>query len=183
MTDKAIYEFDPTAVTLKKQDAAGEIEKATAMAAFSSNIYSLDAESGKIYKRVKVSGGYGKRSEYIADGSDVKGATSIAIDSNMYALGSDGKVAKYLSGKKQDFTIEEMPFDLQKSGVVFTTEDVEGLYLTDGGRNVVIKVDAKGKYVASYTSDNFANLNGIFVDDASKTGYVSASGKIYKLSF
>jgi hypothetical protein len=167
---------------MTQQTVAGEFEKSTALASFSTNLYSLDSDTGKIYKRMKSGAGYGARTEYITDGSTAPGAISLAIDSNAYAMKTDGQIDKYLGGKKQTFAVSDLPFKIAKATEIFSNEDTKGLYELEGDASRVIRFDTNGLFMNQYVSDNYKNATGTYVDDASKLLYVVSGGKIYKAS-
>jgi hypothetical protein len=182
ITDQGnIYEFDTVDNKVTEQDTSGDIEKPVAMTSFSTNIYTLDSVNGKVYKRLKTSTGYGRRTEYITDSSDVKDSASIATDSSIYALLNNGSLVKYLAGKKQDFGLNNMPFSLTKPGTVFALEDLKNIYITDPQGKRIVVFDDTGRFVNQLVSDKFNNIAGVYVID--KTGYVNAEGKLYKISF
>jgi hypothetical protein len=176
-TENELYEFDTKEDKLSKQDLQGDLEKIVGMTSFSTNIYSVDG-TGKIYKRLKTSTGYAKRSLYITDNTDVSGSGSIATDSAMYALAGNGAIAKYLSGKTQSFSVE-YPFKLQQAASLFTTEDLGKLFFTDSSASRVIALSTDGKFEKQYVSDSFSNLKGVTA--SGNTIYVMSGGKIYKL--
>lgn len=181
VTDQGnIYEFDTVESTLSKQTVSGDVEKPVSMAAYSTNIYTLTSD-GKIYKRVKVTGGYGKRSEYITDSNYQSSARSISIDSNIYVLNSAGAVNKYLVGKKEDFSITDSPITMDKANTIYTSETTTGLFITNNDR--VVRTDDKGKFISQYASDNFSQLGGIYIDDTAKKAYISTNGTIWSFSY
>jgi len=181
MTDAGkIYEFDTKDVKLNQQTVAGEFEKSASLASFSTNIYSLDSATGKIYKRMKNSSGYSARTEYITDGSTADGAVSIAIDSSLYAMKANGEVIKYLGGKKQEYNTTGIPITVSKANIVFADEDTKGLYELEGANSRILRFDEKGLFLSQYVSDNYKNATGQLVDDTNRTIYVVSGGKIYK---
>jgi hypothetical protein len=171
-----LYEFDTKESTIKKQDLSGDVEKITALTSYSTNLYSLTS-SGVIYKRLKTSTGYGKRIEYITDGTMAAGV-SIATDSSMYSLKENGNIVKYLAGKTQNFTVE-YPFTIEKGNYLYTTQDITNIYFADTANNRVISLSDKGKFGKQYVSDKFTNINGVTA--SSKNLFLSANGKIYKI--
>ena len=180
MTDAGkLYEFDTKDVKLNQQTVAGDFEKSIYLASFSTNIYSLDA-NGKIYKRLKNSSGYSARTEYIVDGSTASGAVSIAIDSNLYAMKTNGEVIQYLGGKKQDYNTTGLPIAISSANNMFTDENTVGLYEIDGNASRVIRYDAKGVFMNQYIEGSYKNASGLYVDDANKILYTVSGGKIYK---
>jgi len=177
-----IYEFDTKDVKLNQQTVAGDFERSTALASFSTNIYSLDSATGKVYKRLKNSSGYGARTEYIVDGSAANDAVSLAIDSNLYAMKANGEVIKYLGGKRQDYNTSGLPITISAATSVFTNEDTTGLYELEGNASRVVRYDAKGVFVNQYVSDNYKGASGMYIDDANKVLYIVSGGKLYKTS-
>ncbi len=179
-TDKgALYEFDVKDVTLTKQAIAGDMEVPTAMASFSTNIYTVDA-AGQIYKRTKTSTGYSARTAYITDGSTAKDTIALAIDSNVYATKKNGDTVKYLGGKKQSYSINDLPLTLSGISSNFANEDTTGIYLTNSGS--IVRADTNGKYIGQYNGATLKNISGVSVDDANKTVYVFADGALYKFN-
>ncbi len=178
-TDKGIvYEFDTKDVTLTKQAIAGEMEKTVAMASFSTNIYTV-SDDGQIYKRTKTTTGYSARSSYITDGSKVSGTVSLAIDSNVYIMKANGEVTKYLGGKKQDFSLNDLPISITNASDIFTDENTKGAYITEGNEKRIIKMSPDGKYAGQYLSDSLAGASASYVDDIAKTVYTFTNGILY----
>lgn len=180
ITDKGkIYEFDTKDVKLNQQTVAGDFESSIALASFSTNIYSLDS-TGKIYKRLKNSSGYGARTEYITDGTLASGAVSVAIDSNVYALKANGEIDKYLGGKKQTYNTAGLSITISGASNVFASEETVGLYELEGSASRVVRFNSTGNFVGQLVSDNFKDASGLYIDDANKVLYVTSGGKIYK---
>ena len=176
----SLYEFDTKELKIVKQDTVGEIEKPASMTSYVTNIYTLDATNGKIYKRLKTSTGYAKRTDYITDSTSVAGGVGITTDSSIYVLGQDGSIVKYLAGKKQDFSVSNLPFSLTKPTTIFTSEELTKLYVTDSSANRIVVFDNTGKFINQQVSDKFKNINGIFV--SANLGYVAADGVLYKIT-
>lgn len=176
----AIYLFNVNSTNLTKESTSGNMETPVAMTSFYTNIYTLDGTTGVVYKRLKTSSGYGARTSYITDGSTINGATGLASDSSIYCLDSSGNVTKYLAGKKQAFSLTNLPFSIDHASSIFTDESVQYLYLTDSSKNRILVFDKNGVYQDQQVSSEFSNLTGIWVDGS--TGYVSANGNIYKIN-
>jgi len=175
-----IYEFDTVDLAINKQNVSGDVEVPSGLASFSTNIYTIDKDTGAIYRRQKVTGGYGARTDYIKDGSNVKGAISLAIDSNIYASFANGSIIKYLGGTKQTYATSGAPFTISKATSIFTDETTTGIYMTDGSSSRIIYYDGTGKFVKQLVSESFKGAVGNSVSDTTKTIYVLAGGKVYK---
>jgi len=179
-TDKGnIYEFDVKDVTLTKQATSGTMEVPVAMASFSTNIYTVDS-SGQIYKRSKLTSGYSTRANYITDGSTAKDTVALAIDSNVYATKANGETVQYLGGKRQTYSLNDLPLSLSGVNNTFTNEDTKGIYLTNG--SFIVRADVNGKYIGEYSNDSLNGVSGVSVDDANKVVYAVANGSLYKFN-
>lgn len=179
----SIYEFDTVDLKISKQTTSEDVEKANDVASFSTNIYSLDSTNGKIYKRQRSGSGYGTRTEYITDGTSVANATSIAIDSNIYTLDSNGTIKMFLVGKKQEFSITGLLSEINNANYLFTDEDLDYIFFADTSNGRIIRLDKNGKFVDQFASNNFTNINGLTVDGTNKVIYAASEGKIYKISY
>jgi hypothetical protein len=183
-TDKGnIYEVDTKDIKLTEQDTSGEIENPTELTAFSTNLYSLEGGTGKIYKRLKSGAGYTSRTEYITDNSNINGSKSLAIDSSVYVLDSNGKIIKFLSGKKQDFNLKESPVSLNDAEKVFANEDVKDIYLLSKSNGRIYRISTDGKYLGQYVSDQIKSASGVFIEDETTTTYFAQNGVIYKFKY
>lgn len=179
-TDRGnIYEFDVKDVTLTKQATSGTMEVPVVMASFSTNIYTVDS-SGQIYKRSKLTSGYSSRASYITDGSTAKDTVALAIDSSVYATKANGDTTKYLGGKKQTYSLSDLPLTLSGINNTFANEDTKGIYFTNG--SFIVRADANGKYIGEYSSDTLSGVSGVFVDDTNKLVYAVANGVLYKFN-
>ena len=82
------------------------------LSTYEGNFYILDKKLG-ILKYVSESGGYGKSNYFAKDISpDVSNAVSIAIDSSIYVLQSNGSLTKFTRGEPDTFSLKglDKPF-------------------------------------------------------------------------
>ncbi len=179
----AIYEFDTSDNTFSKQAVAGEIEKPNSVSSFSSNIYSLDTANGEIYKRLRTSAGYAKRTEYITDGTNIANAVSMAIDSSVFVLNNDGTITQFLSGEKQAFSVTGLPSTISGVNYLYTDEETDFIFFADTAKGRVIQINKSGEFISQYASNNFTTINGIIVNGTDKIIYVASEGKIYKINY
>lgn len=180
---KLVYEVDLVSKKVTKQSTSGEWEDAVAADQYNNNIYLLSPAENQIYKHVKTSSGYGKKTSYVsrpADG-EVSSAVDLAIDSDIYTVTADGQVNKYTAGTKKEYAINGLPESLLDVSRIFTSPDTKGLYVIAGDK--IIKVDASGNFVGQYVSDSVKDIKNIFVDDKTSTIYALSNGKVYTIKF
>lgn len=181
---KNIYEIDLVAKKASKQTVSGGLEEAVAMSSYGSSIYLLSPSDNQIYKHVSNATGYGAKSKYLTspESSEVTNGISIAIDSDVYAISSDGFIKKFTSGKRQNYNLNGMPENITDPSQIFADADVAGQYIIAKG-NRIIKIDNNQTFVAQYASDVVTDIKGIFVNDSNQTIYALSKGKVYTIKF
>ena len=178
---KLVYEIDLVSKKVTKQTTSGEWEDAVAAAQYNNNLYLLSPSLGQVYKHVKSSSGYGKKTNYVSKPAEgeLAGAIDIAIDSDVYTISADGKMNKYTAGVKKDYTINGLPESLSGVAHIFTDTDVKGQYIVAGDK--IVRVDASQNFTNQYASDAVKDIKGIFVIDKSGLIYVLSGGKVYTI--
>ena len=68
-------------------------------------LYLTDAASNQIYRYPRAAGGFGSETNWLKDGTDVKSATDMAMDENIYLL-ENNQVIKLFKGAKVDLNLE-----------------------------------------------------------------------------
>ena len=184
LTDQpALYEFDTAKKEYTKLSVSGGMETGTDLASFGSNIYVLNTQDGQIYKHIKITGGYGQKSNYIktATDSNIKDGVSITIDGSLYVLSKDGRVTKYDSGNQASYEIKGLPQKLTGSNKIFADSDVKGLFILNKDEKSVVLVNEKSEFVKQIKSNDFSDLKGIHVG-TDNVIYVLSGAKIYKVN-
>ncbi len=155
-------------------------KNAKALGTFSGNFYVLDQKEG-LLKFVPAGDGYATSTYFKEDNPDLSNAISMAIDSSIYILFSNGELSKYTKGVKDSFTISGVtkPFSSPKN--IYTSPEIENLYVLDSTNSRIVKLDKAGTFVAEYTSDTLKNTKAITISDDEKTAYLLSGNKIYKL--
>lgn len=148
---------------------------------FTGNFYILDPKSG-LLKFVPTSSAYEESTYFKGDAPDLKDAVSMAIDGSIFILFSDGTVQKYTRGVKDSFSITDMPKNVTKPGFLYTSAEVDNLYIVDTGSNSLLKFDKSGKFQSQYQADVFKNTKAFMIADDESSAFVLSGGKIYELS-
>jgi hypothetical protein len=134
--------------------------KVIAANGFGSNLYLLDAVSGgQIWKYLGLDEGLSSQREYLKGKDlDLSEAVDMAIDGSVWVLFSDGSIAKYTQGVKDAFAIVGLDQPLAESGKIFTSPDVEHVYLLDRANTRVVVLDKSGEYQAQYIWPGIAGV-------------------------
>lgn len=180
----SLFEISLVTGRTSKQNVTGTLEPAIGIASFGSNIYLLSPEKNQIFKYTKNSGGYGSKSNYLVspETNEVSTAIAFSIDSSVYTLSSDGFIKKFTSGRRQTYTPNDLPQNIQNPLGVFANPDVSGIYVYTKN-NSIFKIDENQKFVAQYQSDKIKDLKSILVNDDSQTIFTLSEGKIFQTKF
>jgi hypothetical protein len=172
----SVFELNVSTKRVQKQTVSGTLEAADSIAVYNSNLYVLSVENNQIYKHIKTSFGYGRKTAYLKEEANLAGAVSISIDSSVYVSFGDGKFDKYTSGKKDTFTTTGLPSSLAVKGA-FAVAGLEDKYLFTN--DYLIKVGNTGGYIESYKADQVTSINSVL--SLNDTIYVLSNGIIYKV--
>jgi hypothetical protein len=161
----------------------GNWPKSVDFASFTNYIYLLDPSAGRVWKVPKTVGGFGKAQDYIGNENDqiIKGATSIAIDGNVYILQKDGTIWKFNQGVRDPFKLSGLPSPIPANSKLFTGENVSHLYALDPGHGRIVMLGTDGTYVRSYVSSQFQGASGIYVSDGDKDLFVLSGNKVFQI--
>ena len=148
---------------------------------FSSNLYLLDGtEDGQIYKYLGVKSGLSAQRNYLTGESyDMSEAVSMAIDGSVWVLFADGTIVKYVRGVKDPFTIAGLDEDFAKPVKIFTSPEVENLYVLDQQKTRVVVIDKSGEYQAQYRWPGIAGVKDLVVSEDLGKIYLLTGEKVF----
>lgn len=180
--DKGVLRVDNTnkkvTVVAKTDKDFGKISDITG---FGSNIYLLDSTKNQIWKYVPTSAGYSDKQEYLSKGTkaDFAGVLRMQIESSVYILKSGGEIVRFTKGGTDNFSLGGLDKGIKDPKSIFTSSDVDNLYILDSGNARVVVVTKTGSYKAQYKGDKFAAASDLVVDEKAKKIYLLDGGKIY----
>ncbi len=146
------------------------------------NVYVLDKKQNQILKFVATSDGYSK-ADYFPESvtPDFSKAVSMAIDSSIYVLSSDGNVAKFTKGNSNNFSLSGLDKPLSNPSRIFTNADTDNIYILDNGNSRIVVFDKNGVYKNQYQSAVIKNAKGFDVKESNKVIYILSGGKEYQI--
>lgn len=142
------------------------------------NIYVLDKKSNEILKFV---GGTSK-TNYLAESADFSNASSIAIDSSIYVLSSNGTIKKFTRGKSEGFSISSLDKPLSKPARIATDVNLDNIYILDNGNGRIVVIDKKGGYQAQYQAEILKDAKDFEVLESLKKIYILSRNKIWEIN-
>jgi len=154
------------------------------IAAYGKYIYLLSPSANQIYKYGRLRSKYSGATEYNLD-ADLKGAISIAIDGNIYVLKEGGEILKLFKGNVQSFEIEDLAVDISEATQIFTSPELDGLYILDSVNNRVIivekEVGAGGRYQGQMFFEDIDEIQGIYIEKNEDRMYMLTKKRIYEV--
>lgn len=158
-----------------KKDEVATVGGARDVGVFLGNVYLLLAS--QISKFVPVEGGYSKSTDYLEKGEDFSANSRFAIDGSVWV--TRGKeVFKYTRGKKEDFSIGGLTSTNSDFYNIYTSSDIDNLYILDHANSAVLVVGKDGTYKKAYQSGEFVKLTSIMIDETAGKMYITSGGKI-----
>ncbi len=136
---------------------------------YAGKAYSLDGVQGKVWRASSNSTGFGAEQAYIkANSTALTNAVSLAIDSNVYILESDGTLLRFLSGGQEGFKLNPIDPPLRAASAVWTNVDATKLAVTDPAEKRILIFSKDGFLKAQITSPDFHGPRDIDGDETNK---------------
>jgi hypothetical protein len=179
----AEYQLESGAILAKSIDVHDD-SKLTNIFVYNQKLYSIDTNGNQILRHNRTQTGYDRGTAWIKDGqvADVQNGVSFAIDGDIFVLSSNGKIDKYISGRKQDFTVQGLDPELDNPIAIWTYNDVDNIYILEPTNRRVVILDKKGKLLQQYTSAEWSNPTGMVVREEKGVIYLLDNNKIYQFS-
>ena len=108
----------------------------------------------------------------------------MAVDGDIYVLTKNGSLLRYRSGAKDSFKIKGLEVALNGPLQVYTSVDLQSLYVLDKGNNRIVVLDKEGNLKTQYlfTQEQVnLGLRSISVSRDEKYLLVLAGTKMYKI--
>lgn len=174
VTGKGVYEIagGKTKKIIDQDKQWGEIID---MSVFNGNIYLFDQKKNDILKYVKIEDGFVGGASYFATGQsiDLSNVNSFVIDGSVYLAGNS-VMFKFTSGLQDAFKTN-LPNDDINTNKIFTSRDLEKIYVWDKTKGTIYVMGKNGDYqeqvnskILTTTSDFVVYKNSIYVLQGSK---------------
>jgi hypothetical protein len=175
-----VIDQDGEVVAEVAADEWGEIADSVG---FGGNLYLLDStENGQIWKYTGVDAGLGSKQAYI-DGTnlDLSSAVSLAIDGSVWMLFDDGTILKYVRGDKDSFVVTGLDEPLAEPVRIYTSPEVDNLYILDRAKTRVVVIGKSGEYQAQYGWSGIAGAIDLVVSEEQGKIYLLTGEKIFAI--
>lgn len=188
-TNKVLsFDIKNQVVSESKIDDGSVFVTATAISAYSSNIYLLDTTNGKIIKYAKTDTGFAKGASYSGAGAipAIKTGIDLTIDGNVFMLKNDANISKFSKGTlSTDFSVKGVPSPtdkVEKPKQIASDPDTNNIFLLDQNLNRVIKYDKNsGIYISQYSFPGI-NVDQFFINPRIQKMWILSGNKIYEIN-
>jgi hypothetical protein len=177
--NSGIYEIGIEGKAKKIIDQDKDWGEIGGIAMFNSNIYLLDKVKDEVYKYLGSENGFSTKSSYFQSGEAIKlsSANSLAIDSSVY-IGMENNVFKYTAGVKDEFKTS-FPDNTTKIYKVFTSKDLEKVYVWSKDKGVIYILAKNGEYEKTVSSSIMSQSSDFFA--YKEMAYFLKGPKIYSV--
>ncbi len=151
-----------------------------ALGVFSGNVYVLDTKA--LIKFIPAGSDYAESSYFKGDAPSLSNVKSMAIDSSIYLLFADGSIQKYTRGTKDNFSINGLTKSLANPVSIYTSPDVENIYVLDPSNSRLVKLDKSGTFIKEYAANQLSGAKALTVSKDEKTAAILIGTKVYELS-
>jgi len=156
-------------------------QKANGLATYFGNLYVLDSKQDQILKFVQTDSGFSKTNYFSSTAPNLSKAVSMAIDSSVYILSTDGTVAKFTKGAADNFSLSGIDKPLLSPTGIFTNPSANNIYILDNGNSRIVVFDKSGNYKNQYQAGIIKSAKDFAVLESSKKIYVLSGGKVYEI--
>ena len=183
LTQNSVFSFDKTGGSKKEIiKNQNDWQAASGLSNYFGNIYVLDKKQNQILKYVSLDSGLAKTNYFGSDTTpDFSKAVSMAIDSSVYVLSSDGTITKFTRGKADTFSIKGLSKPLSNPKAIQTSPDDASVYVLDNGNSRIVVFDKRGNYKTEYQTSVIKSAKDFEVLESDKIAYILSGGKLYQI--
>jgi len=159
----------------------GDWKQAGGLSTYNGNVYVLDKSQNQILKYVNADSGFVKANYFSSISPDLSKAVSMAIDSSVYILTTDGNISKFTKGAADTFTIAGLDTPLNNPTQITTNLSDDNVYVLDNGNSRIVVFDKNGNYKNQYQAAIVKTAKDFEVLEKDKKIYVLSASKTYEV--
>jgi len=182
LTQTAVYTLNPDGTNKKSVITNNsDWKQPGGLATYIGNVYVLDKSQNQILKFVNSDSGFVKTNYFSSASPDLSKAASIAIDSSIYVLSSDGNISKFTRGSSDTFTVAGLDSPLSNPTRIYTNLNDDNVYVLDNGNSRIVILDKSGNYKNQYQAAVLKTAKDFDVLEKDKKIYVLSGSKTYEI--
>ena len=147
-------------VVLPLRDIA-EVGSVQAIAAYSGNLYLLDAAGGEVWRYLPAGAGYDSERTGLLGGVVIDGAQTLFVDGDVYLLDGEGVLRRFRLGQEQPLLMQGLDEPPRPAAGVVGEPSRGRLYIGDRGGGRVVVSARGGDFIAQYRHLAFFDLRAL----------------------
>lgn len=151
--------------------------KITSIDTYLTYLYALDSQNNQIYRYPRAEGGFGQFESWLTENVDIKGASQIAIDENIY-ITEENKIQKFFGGKKEDWKTENSQTPITFSNVL-AQPDMNNIYALDSENGRIVIYSKEGKIQKQYSDEKIKEAISFYINESENIAYISTQNKLF----
>lgn len=166
---------EPVPLAMEGSEGWGSLD---AVFAAADGLYALDGEKSQLWLYPSVEGGFTAGPEPVLEGADLTGATSLAVNGDIYLLGQDGRIRRFSAGQEMPFEMEGIDRPLTSPASLLPLADGR-LLVVDRGNKRIVSFTPDGRFQRQYVSNQLMDPQAIAVDEVAARLYVLNGDSLY----
>jgi hypothetical protein len=159
---------DPVPLALEGSDGWGSLD---AVFAGTDGLDALDGKNSQLWLYPSIEDGFATGPEPVLEGVDLSGATSLAVNGDIYLLSEDGHIRRFSAGQEMPFEMEGIDRPLTSPASLLPLAD-GGLLVVDRGNKRIVLFTPDGRFQRQYVSNQLMDPQAVAVDEVAARLYV-----------
>lgn len=153
-------------------------------AIYNNNIYLVNKENNHIIRYNRWDNSFTSAQTWLGD-NNLDKITSLAIDGSIFTWHDNGQINKFIRGKLEKFSVEEIEPNIDSSFLIASSNDLPMLYLLENKNKRIIILNKEGKLIKQYYSEIFNKTIGMTIAQIKENNkrliYFMDNNNIYEL--
>jgi DNA-binding beta-propeller fold protein YncE len=182
-SERKLYEVrpggTPQPLAVRRSAAWGSV---AAIAAYDGNLYVLDNKGRQVAKYLPAASGFDSEPASMLGGSPaIASGNSLAVTGDLFVLGDDGKVHRFVGGTEAAFGLGGIDRALVAPRSIAAQAGRNEIYVADAGNKRVVVAGSDGVFKRQLVSTTFTDLRAIALDQAGTTLYAVAGDAVLSM--
>ncbi len=179
----ALFDTKDNSLSSQTIDYPAEKPAIGAIAVFGNRLYVYDKDLQNIFSFNKTLRGFSGATAWITDDAAKKNAvTSMGIDGNIFALGTNGTILKLFRGAPAEFTQAKVDPSLSSATKIVTSDTLQNLYVLDPANKRVVVFSKKGALIKQLFFEDATAIADIAVSPDEQRLYALAGTKALEVT-
>ena len=178
-TKNKLYSFSPVTKKFTEQKNAPSFDytKIVAINTYMTYLYTLGNDM--IMRYTRQENGFDDGKKWLKEPIDLAGATTFAIDSDIY-IARNGKVEKFTKGEKTSFAQDPT---ITNATSIYTTEKSKFMWILDKENATLFKTEkSNGKKIDEYVQEQFSTSTSLAVDEKNNQAFITTQSEILQFN-